>query len=389
VSGLKVAMSAVLRLVQPEQFTEELDLSEDSSSAVSHSLQSAFQYCSPWKPYVARYVIERFSKKGAVILDPFCSTGMVGVEAVLAGRSFLGCAQDHSLVKLARARLFPADLAEVALRLQFVPFKRPVELKAYSGAFPHFFDADTFRELMNVKSSLRSSTDGASEFLSFIVASIIHGHTSAYLSSYTSPSEGVSPDAQAALNRKRGEVPSYRPVSGRVLKKAATLLRDGVPSVLCGASKAEREVFFSDPASIDGAKTGSVDLALVAPQQPGVIEHGLQSWLRMWWLGVDMPRQHEVLRDLEQWSDSTNAILLEMARVVRSGGRAVVRLSQGRLGAKSVNYRAHAEKLISDCLGRYWRVEGAISERYVKSSAASSPGRTAPLAADLLVLRRK
>lgn len=388
-SGFKLAMSAVLRLVQPEQFSEKLDLPSDESSSVAHSLQGAFQYCAPWKPYVARYVVERFSKKGAVVLDPFCSTGLVGVEAVLAGRSFLGCAQDHSLVKLARARLFPADLAEVALRLQFVPFKRPVELKAYSGPFPHFFDADTFRELMNVKSSLRSSTDGASEFLSFIVASILHGHTSSYLSAYTSPSEGVSPDAQIALNSKRGEVPSYRPVSGRVLKRAAALLRDGVPSVLSGTSKAEREVFFSEPSSINDAKTGSVDLALVAPQQPGVIEHGLQSWLRTWWLGVDMPRQSEVLRDLEQWSDSTNAVLLEMARVVRSGGRAVVRLGQGRIGAKTVNYRAQVEDLVTDCLERYWRVEGSLSERYVKANGSSSPGRTAPLAADLLVLRRK
>jgi len=381
-------MSAVLRLVQPEQFQDALELPSEGSSQSAHSLQSAFQYCAPWKPYVARYVIERFSKKGALILDPFCSTGLVGVEAVLSGRAFIGCAQDHSLVKLSQARLFPADLAEVALRLQFIPFKRPVDIRSYSGTFPHFFDADTFRELMNIKSALRSSHDGASDFLNFIVASILHGHTSAYLSAYTSPSEAVAPEVQASLNRKRGEVPSYRAVSARVLRKAAMLLQDGVPSVLSGASKAQREVFFSDATAINPVQTGSVDMALVAPHQPGVIEHGLQSWLRTWWLGVDLPEQSGSLRDVSTWSDQTNELLLEMARVVKSGGRAVVRVGQGRIGTKVVHYRAEVEALVDSCLQRFWRVEGAISERYVRAQNAQS-GQAAPLAADLVVLRRK
>jgi hypothetical protein len=381
-------MSAVLRLVQAEQFNEELDLTSAGSSETAHSLQGAFQYCAPWKSNVARYVIERFSKRGAVVLDPFCSTGIAGVEAALASRSFIGCAQDHGLVKLARARLFPADIAEVALRLQFIPIKRPVDLKSYTGPFPHFYEADTFRELINVKSALRSSADGASEFVSFIVASILHGHTSAYLSAYTSPSEGLAPEAQAALNRKRGEIPSYRAVSARILKKAATLLQEGIPSALSGGSQVQREVFHSDPTSIDRLQTASADIALVAPQQPGLIEHGLQSWLRTWWLGVDVPEQQDALRDASQWSDGTNALLLEMARVVKPGGRAVVRVGQGRIGSRTVNYRAATEALISECLHRFWRVEGAISERYVKASAAA-PGRSTPLAADLLVLRRK
>ncbi len=388
VVGLGKIMSAVLRLVQTEQFNEELDLPSSSSSAPGHSIQGAFQYCAPWKPYVARYLIERFSKKGSLVLDPFCSTGIVGVEAALAGRGFVGCEQDHSLVKLARARLSPADLAEVALRLQFIPVKRPVDLKSYTGPFPHFFDSDTFRELINVKAALRSSTDGASEFVSFIVASILHGHTLAYLSAYSSPSEGLSPDAQATLNRKRGEVPSYRHVSARVLKKAATLLRDGVPTALAGSSKLQRDVFFSDSASINRVQTGSVDLALVAPHQPGLIEHGLQSWLRTWWLGVNIPEHREAPRDLSDWSDQTNELLVEMARVVQPGGRAIVRVGQGRIGSKTVQYRAAVESLLVECLHRFWRIEGSISERYVKS-ASQSAGQTAPLTAELLVLRRK
>jgi hypothetical protein len=382
-------MSAVLKLVQPPQFNEELEVAREGTSGKSNSLQAAFLYASPWQPLLARYVIERFSKKGQVVLDPFCSTGVVGVESVLAGRSFVGCAQEHGLVKLSRARLAPADIAEVALRLQFVNFKKPVDIRGYREPFPTFFDADTFRELMNLKSNVRASGDVAGDFISFIVTSILHGHTASHLSAYTSPTAALSPDAQNTLNRKRGEVPSYRAVSARVLKKAALLLRDGVPSVLQG-TKSRRDVFYAEPHALNPVATASVDLAVVAPEQPGMIQHGLQSWLRTWWLGVDMPTQSPDWVDSAAWQGYANEVLVELARVVKSGGRVVIRSGQGRIGSKPVNYRSEIEDLVVRYLSKFWRVEGSISERYVDPTPGSMARaeRSGAQAGEILVLRR-
>jgi len=384
-----VDMSAVLKLVQPEAFTEELQLPAEGEGRACHSLQAAFQYCSPWNSFVARYIVERFSKKGQVVLDPFCATGHVGLEASLQARHFIGTAQDHGLVKLTRARLFPADLAEVALRLQFVPFKRPVDIRSYSGPFPHFFHSDTFRELINLKTSLRESRDGASEFIMFVVASILHGHTTGHLSAYSSPSEGLTFEAQMALNRKRGEVPSHRAVSARILKKAAGLLRDGVPSALATSDKVRRQVAYAQPHAVDCVATSSVDLALVAPEQPGFFEHGMHSWLKTWWLGVDVPEVDSGIQDFDAWEVQTNQVLVEMARVVRAGGRAVIRTGQGRISGKAVNFNREVEAMVKDCLQRFWRVEGAISERHVGLPKQGTRAGSASSSGELLVLRRK
>lgn len=382
-------MSAVLKLVQAPQFNEELELTLEGAVGKSNSLQSAFLYASPWQPLLARYVIERFSKKGQTVLDPFCSTGVVGLESVLAGRPFVGCAQDYGLVKLSRARLTPADIAEVALRLQFVNFKKPVDIRGYRDPFPSFFDADTFRELMNLKASVRGTGDVAGEFISFIVASLLHGHTTGHLSAYTSPSAALTPDAQKSLNRKRGEVPSYRAVSARVLKKAALLLRDGVPSALQG-TRIQREVCYAEPQALNPVATSSVDLAVVAPEQPGMIQHGLQSWLRTWWLGVDMPQPRLDWVDGAAWQGYANEVLVELARVVKRGGRAVIRSGQGRIGSKPINYRAELEALVTGCLGKFWRIEGSISERYVDPTPGSRARaeRSGAQAGEILVLRR-
>jgi hypothetical protein len=381
-------MSAVLKLVESQAFAEELRLSPEEGAQGSHSLQSAFQYCSPWKPFLAKYVIERFSKRGQVVLDPVCSTGIVGVEACLAGRSFIGAADNHGLVRLTQARLFPADLGEVALRLQFVPFKRPVDIRGFTGAFPAYFDSDTYRELINLKNSLRQTRDAASEFIMFTVATILHGHTSGHLSAYSSPSEGLAPDAQLALNKKRGETPPYRPVSGRVIKKAASLLRDGVPSALQGREDLQRQVVYSEPSAIEGVQTGTVDLAMATLNQPGFFHHGMHSWLRTWWLGVDLPQEISAPQTVEDWRNSANEVLLEMARVVRPGGRLVVRCGQGRIHTKTISYRREFETIVTDCLNRFWRVEGSISERYV--GQPRQPGsRSSAQSGELLVLRRR
>lgn len=382
-------MTAVLRLVQAEQFRDEIHIPEARSveGRDSHALQGALQYASPWSPFLARYVIDRFSNPGGRVLDPMCGVGTVGLEALLLGRHFVGCAQDHTLVSLSSSRVNPADIAEVALRLQFVPFKRPVNVAGFVGPFTHFFHVSTFRELINAKVSLRESSDRVSDFIKFIGASIIHGHTTGHLSAYTSPSEGLSPKAQIRLNEKRMENPSYRSVSPRVLRKAAFLLRDGICSALSDTSSLSRSVFFAPASSLDGVHGDSIDLAIIGFNQPGFFEHGTQSWLRSWWVGVDDRECATRASNLDAWTGEANETLVEMARVVKRGGRLVLRLGHGRIGAARIDYGAEITRLVKNCLGSFWRIEGALEERYVKGRKPMYSDATQ--SAELLVLRRR
>ncbi len=383
-------MSAVLKLVQQPKFSEQVEVGLDTHSRHGHSLQTALSYLSLWQPSVLSHVIERFSAKGNTVLDMHCSAGSAGVDVLSLGRHFVGCSNDHGLVKLARARVNPADLAEVVLRLQFINLKRPVDVRGFQAPWPVFYDVDTYCELMNLKSALRGSADRVDEFLCFLVAGILHGHTTAHLTGYSSPEAALSPEAQAALNRKRSEVPSYRAVSPRVIKKAASVLRDGIPSALLDRAL-ERSVLHAEPNNLGGVKTGSIDLALLCPEQPGGIEHGLRSWLRSWWLGLELPGERTVPASIEAWQDGMSEQLLEAARVVRRGGRAVVRAATGRLGTKPVNYREQVTQVLQSCVPAYWQVEGTIVERYAKSGSAvrGAAGAARDAAAELVVLRRK
>jgi hypothetical protein len=383
-------MSAVLKLVQAPQFSEQVDVDPSSTPKSGHSLQTAFSYTHLWQTPVVRHLVERFSVKGDLVLDGACATGATGVECALLGRNFVGCSDDAALVKLARARLNPADIAEVVLRLQFINFKRPVDIRGFREPFPLYFDVDTFCEVSNLRSAVRNGSSHVDSFIEFIVASILHGHTVAHLSGYSSPHGALSPNEQAAMNRKRGEVPSYRAVSARVIKKAAALLQDGVPAAL-QTKDVERAVFESKLNDMSAVRTGSVNLALVCPEQPGFIEHGVRSWLRSWWLDVEQRVELSPRNSQEEWGGYINEVLLETARTVRRSGRAVIRVGRGRLGTKPTNYREELLSVITKCLSQYWAVEGTIAERYAKSVGLMKGGSrlAGDLAAELVVLRRK
>jgi len=382
-------MTAVLKLVQAPQFNEHVNIDPAGLPRDGHSLGSSFSYSNLWQSSVVRHLVDRFSTAGDLVLDGSCSTGVAGVDCVLMGRNFQGCASDAALVKLARARLQPADIAEVVLRLQFINFKRPVDVREFKPPFSLYFDVDTFCELINLRGVVRDGASHVDRYIELIVASILHGHTVAHLSGYSSPHAGLAPAEQAMMNRKRGEVPSYRAVSPRVIKKSAVLLRDGVPSVF-QSKDVERSIFLAPPNDMAPVRTGSVQLALLCPEQPGLFEPGLRSWLRDWWLGVEGARTESAITSQSVWKGYLNESLLETARVVRRGGRAVVRVGRGRVGAKPTNYREELTPVLED-LKRYWSVEGTIVERYAKGAGLIKGGEkgSRDTSAELVVLRRK
>jgi hypothetical protein len=175
-----------------------------------------------------------------------------------------------------------------------------------------------------------------------------------------------------------------------VIKKAAGLLRDGIPSSVL-KDRASARILFADARDVSGVATGTASLAFVCPEQPGVFEHGLRSWLRAWWLGLELPASRDSFMSVEAWQGYINEVLLETARLVKRGGRAVVRVGSGRIGSRTVSYREQIEGVLNAGFGEYWALEGTIVERYIKSSGLlkGAAQGVSDGAGEIVVLRRK
>ena len=63
-------------------------------------------------------IVRASSRRGEVVLDPFCGSGTTGVAALLHGRRFIGVEQEPRYVELARKRLEECLPARLPLREQ-------------------------------------------------------------------------------------------------------------------------------------------------------------------------------------------------------------------------------------------------------------------------------
>ncbi len=77
---------------------------EDLARAHVHGFHS---YPARMHPLTARRLVEAFSRPGDAVLNPFCGSGTVLVEARLAGRAAVGVDANPLAVRLARLKLTP------------------------------------------------------------------------------------------------------------------------------------------------------------------------------------------------------------------------------------------------------------------------------------------
>ncbi len=360
----------------------------------AHSLHYALSFPHSFRPELPAYFIDRYTKRGDIVLDPFCGSGTTALEAALQGR--VAYASDHNplAVRIAQAKVSPADITEITLAFQNINLRRPVDLSVYRQVFAPFYDHDTYRELVNLRAFLQLRSDRIYRFLEVVALGLLHGHSAGYFSVYTFPQFAVSPEEQEALNCKRRQSPDYRSIVPRILRKTASLLRDGVPSVLRHTAGQHRcEV--ADAADLSVFPTGAVDLVVTGPPLPRTDDGSKDLWLKTWFAGTpNVLRPGSVaFTELGDWLDYMNSVLCELARVVKGGGRAVLDLREQRINGENVVLDEVLARLVEENLGRFWLVEGTVvnKEKSIKVGNVvkeRDPGRASERSR-MLVLRRR
>ena len=367
---------AALKLVEaPAFYSRLLEITEDSGGDEAfHSMHYSTQLPSSISPALAAFFVSRFSRKGQVVLDPFASSGASVLEAALMGRIAKASDIDPLALEICKAKLAPVDITEVTLRLQMINLKRPVELSSFRNSFSTFYDIDTYRELLNLRAYLQDNRDRASDFIKLLALGILHGNNAGYLSVYSHPHIALSPAEQEKVNFQRCQSADYRPVAPRILRKAAFVLREGIPSVIYN-NMPYNTCSFSDARNLSYLTSSSVDLIITRPPaiktshedqgQADQRQSAQRQWLKNWFLGISSSaaRSERYGRELSTWKEFMNESLLEMARVLKPGGRAVLQFQSLRDGAEYFHPHEALVDVINENLSRYWEPEGTYQQK--------------------------
>jgi len=304
--------------------------------AASSLHEVSYRAC--FKPQLPRFFIQRLTKPGEIVYDPFMGRGTTLIEAALLGRIPCGCDINPLSVCLTRPRLAPPELSEVAVRLAAVNWRDSDE---YPEDLLVFYHPETLREIGALKKHLlrRNSDaplDAVDGWIRMVALNRLTGHSPGFFSVYTMPpNQAVTVQMQRKINARRDQTPPRRNVAEIIRKKTRQLLGD------CGWKEREALASVGKAAILLTAKSddtpeikdGSVALAVTSPPFLDVVNYAHDNWLRCWFIGVESTSVAlTVPKKLEDWQKAMSAVFLALWRVLRPGGHVAFEVGEVRGG---------------------------------------------------------
>jgi hypothetical protein len=282
-------------------------------------------------PDTAQRLVRSFGRPGAVVLDPFCGSGTVVVEALVAGCRGLGRDLHPLAVRLARLRaaIVPESrrkaVRERARRLAGLVLGRVRQGHRPPGGRPpgeELFDSRTLAELGWLRAGIVEDRDPfVRETLGLVLSSIL-----VKVSCRTSDTDPRRlPGCRAPGSATRVFVPKVDELCRRW--KA---LREALPERALPA-----DVQLDDARRLRTVPDGTVDLVVTSPPYANIYDYAEQHALRVDWLGLDdeafragevgsRRSFHDVEQGAERWDRDGRAWVGALSRVLRPGALACV-----------------------------------------------------------------
>lgn len=323
--------------------TREFWTSGQRKASAIHEI--SYRAC--FKPQVPAFFIERFTKSGDVVFDPFMGRGTTVLEAVLRGRKAIGNDANPLSIVLVGPRLTIPSLADLTNRLSELRFspksKSNIDLSM-------FFHRKTEAELVSLKRYLKrrreeGAEDAIDKWIRMVATNRLTGHSPGFFSVYTlPPNQAVSQENQRRINRTLKQKPAYRNVKDLILRKSARLLRSlseeetrllahGAPSV---------KLLNGNASFVPEIKDASVALTVTSPPFLDIVNYVGDNWLRCWFNGInarDIGRKITMARNVADWASAMQPVFHELYRITKGGG--VVAFEVGEIRKKTVYLEDH------------------------------------------------
>lgn len=286
-------------------------------------------YRACFKPALAAHFIEKFTKPGDTVFDPFMGRGTTPLEAALRGRSAAGSDANPLCEMLAAPRLDPPSIGEIAEWLDHFDWKQEIETPAELLAF---FHPETLRKICLLRAAFLARTpDRIAAWIRMAALTRLTGHSPGFFSVRTlPPNQAILPAAQLSLNARLGISPPPRDVAALILKKSRSLLRR--PPNFDPTLSAKHRLWTGRAESRSPLGENSVALVVTSPPFLNVVDYRRDNWLRCWFAGIDPEAVPRCTGSLAEWKSLLTAAMVEIHRVLRPGGHAAVEVGEIRRG---------------------------------------------------------
>jgi len=326
-----------------------------------------------FKPQLPAYFIDRLSKPGDLIYDPFSGRGTTAVEAALMGRNVAANDINPLSAILTLPRLEVPLIANIDVRLRAIKvsakLKNDIDLSM-------FYHPDTERELLNLRAYLQQRRDSGAEdaadrWIRMVATNRLTGHSPGFFSTYTlPPNQAVSPESQIRINEKTGKDPEYRDVRALILRKSMQLQSDINAAARWRLQQAaERAQFLEGSAGRSTTLADdSVQLTVTSPPFLNVVQYAKDNWLRCWFNSLDaeaIGAGITMATSVNEWSEVMLEVLQELYRVTRPKGWVAFEVGEVQRGSVNLD-----EAVVPLAQEAGFRVEAILinTQKFTKTS---------------------
>jgi DNA modification methylase len=317
-------------------YEQELWTSRQRQANPLHEI--SYRAC--FKPQLPGYFIQRLTKAGDVVYDPFSGRGTTSIEAALLGRRVLANDANPLSAILTRPRIELPGVAEIDKRLRSLKFAANASTDVDLSMFYH---PTTLYEILGLRQYLgRRLVDGTEDsvdrWIRMVATNRLTGHSPGFFSVYTlPPNQATTAENQVRINEKLKQAPQYRDTRALILRKSMQL-----QSCLTAADRyrlhetaATTRLLTGEAAATPQIASGSVHLTVTSPPFLDVVQYAKDNWLRCWFNGIDADAINEritMATTVEDWSAEMTRVFDELYRITKRGGWVVFEVGEVRRG---------------------------------------------------------
>ena len=302
----------------------------------AHSLHE-ISYRACYKPQLPRFFIERLSEPGDAVYDPFMGRGTTQLESFLLGRKPLGNDINPLGKVLLAPRLSPPRIEDIEQRLKEIDLNKSKEVNSDLLAFYH---ADTLKEIIALKEYFlkreqQGKLDNIDAWIRMVAINRLSGHSPGFFSVYTlPPNQAVSVKRQLKINETRNQIPEYKEIRSRILKKSKSLLKDWNGARLNEFTHdLTSQLTNQDAQDVSEIAPSSAKLVVTSPPFLDVVNYQADNWLRCWFIGVDSSEiEISQLKNIDVWEKTMTVVLKDLYRIVEPGGYVAFEVGEVRNG---------------------------------------------------------
>lgn len=306
-------------------------------------------------PSIPHYFIQRYSKEGDTVLDPFSGRGTTPLEACIEGRIGVGNDKNPLAYVLTFAKTNVPQRGRILSRLRNLEAgydPHEVSIDQIKWQIKIVFSDYTLKQLVYLRERLKWKTSNVDAFITAMILGIMHGNSEGYLSLKMPNTFSMSPNYVRGFIRKHGLV---RPTRGTF-----TLLRKKLDRCY-QRPKVQGKTYNQDAHHIHWIEDESVELIITSPPYTRVIRYGAFNWIRLWFLkqsAREVDSQLLCTQSLTKYLEFMTDVLAEMQRVLKPEGFAVLIIGdvRDRDSNVEVNLASHvwescAKPLDFECIG--------------------------------------